>query len=169
MEKPAPTLLAIGAVAERTGLAISAIRFYEEEGLISAERAPSGHRRFRRSTIRRLSFIRICQKLGYRLDEIRERLDSLPHGRTPTEADWSAMAQSFRIEIDQRIAGLQQLRDNVDGCIGCGCLSLERCGIWNAQDGAAQLGPGPRWLLGDRPTPVTAPTSGDSGSGDIHE
>ncbi len=149
-------LMAIGAVAERTGLAISAIRFYEEQGLISAERAPSGHRRFRRGTIRRLSFIRICQKLGYRLDEIRERLDDLPEGRTPTEADWSAMAQSFRAEIDERIAGLQQLRDKVDGCIGCGCLSLERCGIWNAGDTAAELGPGPRWLLGDSPAPAFA-------------
>ncbi len=146
-------LLAIGAVAERTGLAISAVRFYEEIGLVSAERAPSGHRRFRRSTIRRLSFIRICQKLGYSLDEIRDRLDTLPNGRTPTEADWNAMAQSFRIEIDERISGLQQLRDKVDGCIGCGCLSLDRCAIWNAADTAAELGDGPRWLLGDQPTP----------------
>jgi MerR family redox-sensitive transcriptional activator SoxR len=143
--------LSIGAVAERTGLAVSAIRFYEDQGLITAERSPSGHRRFRRSVIRRLSFIRICQKLGYSLEEIQAQLDQLPQGRTPTEADWSAMAESFRTEIDQRIAGLEQLRDSVGSCIGCGCLSLERCAIWNADDEAAQHGPGARWLLGNRP------------------
>ncbi len=146
-------LLPIGTVSTRTGLSSSAIRFYEELGLISAERASSGHRRFRRSTIRRLSFIRICQKLGYSLEEIRTQLDQLPQGRTPTEADWNAMAQSFRVEIDERLEGLQQLRDRLDGCIGCGCLSLERCAIWNTGDSAAELGHGPRWLLGDTPTP----------------
>ena len=105
-------LLTIGAVAERTGLAVSAIRFYEEQGLVQAERAPSGHRRFRRATIRRLSFIRICQRLGYSLDDIRTQLDQLPEGRTPTEADWQLMAKHFRTEIDQRIA------DFVDAGIG---------------------------------------------------
>jgi len=143
-------LLSIGAVAERTGLAVSAIRFYEEQGLVDAVRAPSGHRKFQRNAIRRLSFVRICQRLGYSLDEIRTQLERLPAGRTPTEADWSAMAAGFRGEIDERIAGLQALRDKVDGCIGCGCLSLDKCGIWNTDDIAASLGDGPRWLMGDR-------------------
>jgi len=139
--------MTIGAVAERTGLAVSAIRFYEESGLIESERGPSGHRRFRRAAIRRLSFVRICQRLGYSLDEIRTQLDHLPAGRTPTEADWSRLAEGFRADLDERIAGLQALRENVDGCIGCGCLSLERCAIWNADDVAADHGTGPQWLL----------------------
>ena len=145
--------LSIGEVASRTGLAVSAIRFYEDQGLIDAERASSGHRRFRRATIRRISFIQACQRLGYSLDEIRTQLDQLPNGRTPTEADWAKMATSFRTEIDQRIVALQELRERLDGCIGCGCLSMQRCAIWNAEDVAAAFGPGPRWLLGDRPTP----------------
>jgi len=149
-------LLSIGVVAERTGLAVSAVRFYEEQGLVAAERSSSGHRRFRKSSIRRLSFIRICQKLGYSLEDIRFHLDQLPAGRTPTESDWSRLAESFRSEIDQRIAGLELLREKVDGCIGCGCLSLDSCGIWNADDGAAMLGSGPRWLLGDTPTKAAA-------------
>ncbi len=148
----ADPLIAIGAVAERTGLAVSAIRFYEERGLISAERASSGHRRFKRSTIRRLSFIRICQKLGYSLDEIAEHLTTMPQGRTPSERDWAQMAVTFGAEIDERIAGLQQLRDKLSGCIGCGCLSLQRCAIWNIGDAAASLGNGPRWLMGDEST-----------------
>ncbi len=144
-------LLTIGAVAERTGMAVSAIRFYEEQGLVEAIRAKSGHRRFRRSTIRRLSFIRVCQTLGYTLGEIRDQLDHLPEGRTPTEADWSAMAEGFRGEIDERIQGLEALRDRLEGCIGCGCLSLELCAILNTEDVAVNLGSGPRWLLGDTP------------------
>lgn len=147
-----PELLTIGSVASRTGLAVSAIRFYEEHGLVTSERASSGHRRFERSVIRRLSFIRICQKLGYSLNEIRAQLEHLPAGRAPTEADWTRMATAFRSEIDERIAGLEQLREKVDGCIGCGCLSLERCSIWNSDDVAASYGPGPRWLVGDSPT-----------------
>jgi len=143
--------LAIGEVADRTGLAVSAIRFYEEQGLIDAERASSGHRRFRRSTIRRLSFIQACQLLGYSLEEVRAQLDQLPTGRTPTEADWTRLAESFRVDIEERIAGLVALRDRLDGCIGCGCLSMERCAMWNVGDVAASFGPGPRWLLGDRP------------------
>lgn len=155
----ASNTLTIGAVAERTGLRVSAVRFYETAGLIHAERASSGHRRFSRSTIRRLSFIRICQNLGYSLDEIRAHLDRLPSSRTPTERDWTVLAQSFAVDIDARIAGLQQLRDKVDGCIGCGCLSLDKCALWNTEDHAASLGPGPRWLLGD------APPAGDSRPG----
>ena len=144
-------MLSIGQVAERTGLAVSAIRFYETQGLVDSERSPAGHRRFRRSTIRRLSFIQACQRLGYSLDEIREQLEQLPNGRTPTEADWTKLASSFRRDIDERIAGLVALRDRLDGCIGCGCLSMQRCAMWNADDIAGSLGPGPRWLLGDKP------------------
>ncbi len=143
-----PTL-PIGEVADRTGLAVSAIRFYEKTGLITAERAPSGHRRFPRSTIRRVSFILICQNLGYSLQEIGSHLDSLPEGRTPTDEDWANMATSFRSEVDDRIERLTSLRDNLEGCIGCGCLSLQRCAIYNPTDAAASLGAGPRYLLGD--------------------
>ena len=151
-----PDLLSIGTVAARTGLAVSAIRFYEEHGLVASERVSSGHRRFERSTIRRLSFIRICQKLGYSLTEIRAQLEQLPSGSVPTEVDWGRLATGFRSDIDERIAGLELLREKVDGCIGCGCLSLERCAIWNAGDVASELGSGPRWLLGDSTDPKGA-------------
>lgn len=142
-------VMTIGAVAERTGLAVSAVRFYADEGLIASERAPSGHRRFPRSVIRRISFIRTCQRLGYSLDEITAQLASLPEGRNPTEADWATLAAGFSADIDERIAELTRLRDTLSGCIGCGCLSLARCAIWNPDDGAAALGDGPRYLLGD--------------------
>ncbi|NNE95853.1 MAG: redox-sensitive transcriptional activator SoxR [Acidimicrobiales bacterium] len=142
--------LAIGEVAERTGLAVSAIRFYEERGLIASERSERGHRRFRRATIRRLSFIMISQSLGYTLREISEMLEALPAGRTPTEGDWQRFAERFASDVAVRIEALERLRDKLDGCIGCGCLSLEVCGLWNADDAAAKLGSGPRWLLGDR-------------------
>lgn len=142
-------LLSIGAVADRTGLAVSAVRYYADEGLIPSERASSGHRRFPRSVIRRISFIRVCQRLGYTLEEITAQLATLPEGRTPTEADWAELAAGFRGDIDQRIAELAKLRDTLDGCIGCGCLSLQRCQIWNPADGAATLGDGPRYLLGN--------------------
>lgn len=142
-------LLAIGAVAQRTGVTISAIRFYEGKGLISSERATSGHRRFRKSVIRRLSFILISQRLGYTLDEIKTQLDRLPNGRTPTERDWNRLASRFATDIDARIAGLQTLRSKLDACIGCGCLSLEKCRMWNPDDVASDLGDGPRYLVGD--------------------
>ena len=141
--------LTIGEVAARTGLAVSAVRFYAERGLITAERSTAGHRRFRRATIRRLSFILICQRLGYSLAEIAAVLDSLPSGRTPTEADWHRLSSQFVVEVQSRIDSLELLRDKLDGCIGCGCLSLEACQLWNPEDGAAKLGDGPRFLLGD--------------------
>ncbi len=147
--------LTIGAVSQRTGLAVSAVRFYADEGLIESERASSGHRRFPRSVIRRISFIRICQKLGYTLDEITTQLAALPDRRTPNERDWAALASQFSVDIDQRIAELTQLRDTLSGCIGCGCLSLQRCAIWNPEDGAAALGDGPRYLLGNSAADVT--------------
>lgn len=142
-------LLPIGTVAKRTGLAASAIRFYETKGLVSSERASSGHRRFRQSTIRRLSFVLTSQRLGYSLDEIQAQLIRLPDGRTPTEQDWNKLAAQFAADIDARIAGLQLLRKKLDECIGCGCLSLSKCAMWNPGDGAAELGAGPRYLLGD--------------------
>jgi MerR family redox-sensitive transcriptional activator SoxR len=141
--------LAIGQVAERTGLATSAIRFYEEQGLVHSERNAAGHRRFRRSAIRRLSFILIAQKLGYRLDDIKEQLDSLPQDSAPSDTQWEELARRFGVELDERISGLQILRDKLDGCIGCGCLSLDRCALYNADDKAAERGSGPRFLLGD--------------------
>lgn len=141
--------LSIGEVATRTGLAVSAIRFYEKTGLITAERTDSGHRRFARNTIRRVSFILICQNLGYSLHDISDHLHSLPQGRTPTDEDWEDMATRFRADVNSRIDQLIALRDNLDGCIGCGCLSLQRCAIYNPDDGAADLGMGPRYLMGD--------------------
>lgn len=147
-------LLPIGHVAERTGLATSAIRFYEERGLVSAERNDAGHRRFRRSTIRRLSFILIAQRLGYHLEEIKAQLDTLPQDAAPTDGDWERLAARFGVELDARIAALTQLREKLDGCIGCGCLSLDRCALYNSQDMAASLGVGPRWLLGDAPPTI---------------
>lgn len=151
LQKSPRDLLPIGRVAERTGLAVSAIRFYEEVGLVHAQRNAAGHRRFSRSAIRRLSFILIAQRLGYRLDEIKEQLDTLPAEAAPSEADWQQLARRFGAELDERIAGLTQLRQKLDGCIGCGCLSLERCALYNTDDVAVGFGAGPRYLLGDSP------------------
>lgn len=148
-EKSPDRLLPIGQVAARTGLAVSAVRFYEEQGLVTAERNAAGHRRFARSTIRRLSFVLIAQRLGYRLEEIRDQLDTLPARGAPTESDWQRLSQQFGAELDQRIIALTQLRENLSSCIGCGCLSLERCQLYNRDDKAQAFGAGPRWLLGD--------------------
>lgn len=142
-------LVSIGAVAQRTGLATSAIRFYEEQGLVKAERNAAGHRRFRRAAIRRLSFILIAQKLGYSLEQIRTQLSFVPLDSAPSDRQWEQLAHRFRVELDERIRGLELLRDKLDGCIGCGCLSLERCQIYNTDDRAAEAGSGPRFLLGD--------------------
>jgi MerR family redox-sensitive transcriptional activator SoxR len=143
------TTLSIGEVAKRTGSAVSAIRYYEDEGLIRAERNSAGQRRFLRSEIRRVSFILIAQELGFSLNEIRIQLDRLPDKRTPTKRDWGKMSTHFRGVLDQRITQLEELRDKLDGCIGCGCLSLDACRLYNKDDRAAQNGDGPRYLLGD--------------------
>ena len=143
--------LPIGALAERTGLAVSAIRYYESQGLISAWRNAGGQRRFERADIRRLSFVMIAQKFDFSIAEIRDLLNSLPDGRAPTPADWRRISGQFREALDQRIATLETLRDDLDGCIGCGCLSLPRCALYNAGDRAARNGSGPRYLMGDRP------------------
>ncbi len=141
--------LTIGYVAQRTGLATSAIRYYEDEGLIAPDRNAGGHRRYERSDIRRLSFVMICQELGFSIAEIRKALASLPNGRTPTKADWTRISKKFGAILEARITKMQLLRDRLDGCIGCGCLSLKTCGIYNLDDQAAAKGPGPRYLKGD--------------------
>lgn len=144
------SLLSIGQVAERTGLSVSAVRFYEERGLVSAIRTSGNQRRFLRSDIRRLSFALICQRLGLSLSEIEAELATLPMGRAPTQKDWAAVSQRLRGSLEDRIAMLQRTRDNLDGCIGCGCLSLKTCKLYNPHDRASRAGTGPRFLLGDR-------------------
>ncbi len=143
--------LSIGALAARTGLAVSAIRYYESQGLIAPWRNPGGQRRFHRADIRRLSFVMIAQQFGFSLPEIAGLMAQLPNRRTPTPGDWAAIARTFRTRLDARIATLQTLRDNLDGCIGCGCLSLPKCKLYNADDRVRVKGAGPRYLMGDRP------------------
>ncbi|MCH2094252.1 MAG: redox-sensitive transcriptional activator SoxR [Rhodobacteraceae bacterium] len=143
--------LSIGQVSKRTGLADSAIRFYEEQGLIHPWRNDTGQRRFDRADVRRLSFVMIAQGLGFTLSEIRAELTKLPEHRTPTKADWSRISRSFQKDLDRRIAQMQALRDRLDGCIGCGCLSLAKCRLYNQDDRAARRGAGPRFLMGDTP------------------
>ena len=153
--KPAPApgpkdMLPIGYIARRTGLAVSALRFYEEKGLLRSVRTSSGHRRYARADIRRLSFIRIAQSLGFTLPQIREVLADLPNSRTPTARDWAMISEQFRAALDAKISTLEKLRDDLDGCIGCGCLSLEKCRLYNPTDRASAAGPGPRFLMGNR-------------------
>ncbi|GKY86792.1 redox-sensitive transcriptional activator SoxR [Sinisalibacter aestuarii] len=143
--------ITIGALARRTGLAHSAIRYYEDEGLVHPERTAAGQRRFLRSDIRRLSFVMIAQKLGFPLARIRTLLEALPDRRTPNARDWGRISTEIRGELDARIAELTALRDKLDGCIGCGCLSLGKCALYNPDDTAATKGTGPRYLMGDKP------------------
>ena len=144
-------LLTIGEMARRTGLSVSAIRFYEAKGLLSPIRTGGNQRRFLRSDIRRLSFALVAQNLGLSLAEIEAELAALPLGRAPTQADWQSVSERIRDQLDRRIALLQRTRDLLSGCIGCGCLSLDRCALYNPGDRAGAAGPGPRFLLGDRP------------------
>lgn len=148
----ATDLLSIGQLAERTGLSVSAIRFYEARGLVHPIRNSGGQRRFPRSDIRRLSFVVIAQMLGLSIHEIEAELRRLPEGRTPTRQDWQAISRQVRATIEERIAALSRMRDRLDGCIGCGCLSLRKCTLYNPDDRAARLGAGPRYVLGDRPS-----------------
>ena len=145
-------LLTIGDLSARTGVAVSAIRFYEERGLVTPHRTAAGHRRYLRSDIRRISFVKIAQELGFPLARITTQLARLPQNRTPTRADWTRISRGFREDIDERIAGLTRLRDTLDGCIGCGCLSLKRCALYNKRDWAGEDGPGPRFLMDERRT-----------------
>jgi MerR family transcriptional regulator, redox-sensitive transcriptional activator SoxR len=141
--------LTIGELSRRTGVAASALRFYEDSGLIHAERSPGGQRRYRRDVIRRVSFVRVAQQVGLGLGEIREYMSTLPDGRTPDRADWERVAASWRPRLDEQIALLERLRDRLTGCIGCGCLSLDLCPLANAADRLATEGSGPRLLLHD--------------------
>jgi MerR family transcriptional regulator, redox-sensitive transcriptional activator SoxR len=145
--KSPPTQLTIGDLARRTGLAVSAIRFYETHGIVAPLRNAGGHRRYGRADLRRLSFTMAAQRLGFPLASIAAQLASLPAHRAPDRADWARIATGFRAEIAERIAALSRLDALLDGCIGCGCLSLDRCALHNPQDRAAAEGPGPRRLL----------------------
>lgn len=136
-----------GEVAARAGVAVSALHFYEREGLIESERTAGNQRRYHRDVLRRISFIRVSQGLGISLAEIREALESLPDDKVPTKADWARLSQRWRADLDSRIDQLQRLRDNLDGCIGCGCLSLKSCSLYNPEDWLASTGPGPRRLM----------------------
>ena len=144
--------IAIGALAQRAGVAASTLRFYEAQGLIRGIRSAGNQRRYQKETLRRVAFIRIAQGVGLSLDEIRATLATLPEQRTPTPADWARLSLSWRPLIEARIASLTALRDQLDSCIGCGCLSLKSCKLYNPADAAARLGSGPRYLLGDRPS-----------------
>ena len=138
--------LSIGELSDRSGVAPSALHFYEHNGLISSERTSGNQRRYRRDALRRVAFIRVSQRVGIPLKEIRAALDSLPEGRTPTKRDWSRLSRLWRAELDARIEALEHLRSDLDGCIGCGCLSLQRCNLYNKADRLAERGPGARIL-----------------------
>jgi MerR family redox-sensitive transcriptional activator SoxR len=141
--------LTIGDLSARSGLAPSALRYYERLGLIRATRTGGNQRRYERSELRRVAFIRIAGQVGVPLEEIRAALAALPDGRTPTKADWAKLSRSWRHRLDERIGLLERLRDRLDGCIGCGCLSMRQCSLYNPQDMLAERGPGPRRLLTD--------------------
>jgi len=142
-------LLTIGEVARRSGVASSALRFYEQRGLISSERSGTGHRRYPRPVLRRIAFIVFAQRIGLTLDEIGTELARLPPDRAPTRRDWSRLSRTWTSRIDERIAELERLKLGLEGCIGCGCLSLDRCRFANPDDRAARLGPGPRYWIGE--------------------
>ena len=142
-------VLTVGQVAARCGIAASAVRYYDDEGLITSHRTSGGQRRFDREAIRRISFILAAQRVGRSLSEVREILGSLPDGHAPSQADWTRVSTQWRQRLDDQIDQLATLRDRLDECIGCGCLSLERCAIYNPEDRAVSLGPGPRFLLGE--------------------
>ena len=145
-------LLPVGEVAHRSGFAASALRYYEREGLLAATRTAGGQRRYERNVLRRLAFIRAARNIGLSLEEVRDALQRLPGERTPTRADWAALSKSWRSRLDEQIAALEALRDGLDSCIGCGCLSLKRCAISNPADVAGTRGTGAVFL----PSPLTA-------------
>jgi MerR family redox-sensitive transcriptional activator SoxR len=144
-------LLTITEVSRRSGVASSALRFYEERGLITSERAGSGHRRYPRPVLRRIAFIVFAQRIGLTLDEIGGELAKLPENRVPNRSDWAKLSSSWSARIEERIAELERLKLGLTECIGCGCLSLDRCKLSNPEDRAARRGPGPRYWIGDRP------------------
>ena len=148
--REANQVMSIGDLAERTGLSVSAIRFYETKGLVTPARNTGGQRRYLRSDIRRLSFVQVSQQLGFTIDEIRAALATLPASRTPTQKDWERISRNFRANLDDRIARMTRLRDYLDGCIGCGCLSMKKCALVNPADGLKKFGAGARAVMGDR-------------------
>lgn len=150
----------IASLAKRSGVAASALRFYEDRGLIRAARQAGGRRHFPRSTLRRVAFVRAAQAVGLTLEEIRGALATLPEERTPTREDWARLSSAWTPLIEARIAALTRLRDALASCIGCGCLSLDTCALYNPADGARRRGPGPRYLLGDSPASVMAEAKG---------
>ncbi len=147
-------VLTVGQVALRCGIATSAVRYYDDEGLISSHRTTGGQRRFDREVIRRISFILAAQRVGRSLAEIRETLDGLPHDHAPSQSEWTDVSTDWRERLDEQIHQLTTLRDRLDECIGCGCLSLDRCAIYNPGDAAVTLGSGPRYLLGNSASDV---------------
>ena len=157
---PLSQQLTIGELARRAGVATSALRYYEQLGLITSERTAGGQRRYPRATLRRIAFVRAAQQAGLSLDEVRVALARLPEGRTPNKADWNQVSATWIRRIDERIAELERLRDRLDSCVGCGCLSLRTCGLYNPGDTAATRGAGARWLLGDTP-PTPARTTAE--------
>lgn len=140
-------ILTIGELAARTGVAVSALRYYEERGLVRSLRAKGQHRRFLRSDIRRVSFIRIAQSLGLSIEDVARAFSSLPEGRTPTAADWRAISGEIKRVLDRKIAELENMRETLDNCIGCGCLSLKRCALYNPGDKAGKAGAGPQFVF----------------------
>jgi MerR family transcriptional regulator, redox-sensitive transcriptional activator SoxR len=148
----------IGEFARRAGVAASTLRFYEAQRLLSGGRSSGGRRCYRRSDLRRVAFIRVAQSVGLSLEQVRAALASLPDGRTPTQADWQRLSRQWQPLIDERIAALERLRDQLAACIGCGCLSLAKCKLYNPADAAATRGAGPRYLLGDRWSDVVPKT-----------
>ena len=143
-------LLTIGEVVARSGVAASALRYYESEGLLSASRTEGSQRRYHRDVLRRIAFVRVAQRVGLSLDEIARALASLPTQRTPTKADWERLSRSWRARLDGQIALMIGLRDQLTSCIGCGCLSFKACALYNPADAAAAFGDGPRYLLGNK-------------------
>lgn len=151
--------LTIGEVAKRSGIATSALRYYEDRGLITSQRTGGNQRRYRRSVLRTVSVIKAAQQVGVSLDEVATALDGLPGGRSPTQADWSKLADGWRSSLDARIRDLEVLRDDLSDCIGCGCLSLRSCALFNPADQAGEMGTGARYIVGDsRPDPTANDT-----------
>ena len=146
-------ILTIADVARRSGVAASALRFYEQKGLIRSERTGSGHRRFPRAVLRRVAFIVFAQKVGLSLDEISAELAKLPSNKVPERADWARLSSRWNARVDEQIAQLQRLKEGLTGCIGCGCLSLQTCRLANPGDRVARAGPGPRYWIGDARRP----------------
>jgi MerR family redox-sensitive transcriptional activator SoxR len=162
MDARADDELTIGEVVERSGIPHSALRFYEDQGLVASHRSAGNQRRYHRDVLRRLAFIKVTQRVGMSLAEIGEALSTLPVERAPSLRDWERLSRRWREELDDRITLLVALRDELTSCIGCGCLSLQRCRLYNPHDAAARLGAGPRYLLGDASSDVLGSAAGEN-------